>query len=313
MDKRILDQFNSELSHSSEHTRQIRAFYALKFLEFADGRPFTEWNKSLVNDFLEKMKGEDYSPGSIRFIYSVVKRVFDAAKTVHEAERTKLISGADPADPNAIADILKAISLPGPQWDLGKRSAPRVNSEDVVKPASTMEELKVVVTAAKAGVLIPAETAYLTLSTVYGLRREELCRVRQEHLNFSDRTIYVLTAKGGEQRHQLLSDAVIPHLEGYDFSVVYSPYKMSELYLRIWAKAGLEPKEGGGWHSCRRLLDTELVTIFGQLKTHIFLRWKLSTSSLMTERYFSQDPLAVDKEVLEGGHPVVPLWRDNEH
>lgn len=308
MRDKILEQFSAELSQSSSHTRGNRLFYAGKFLDFAGDRPLHEWNKTLVNDFLSRLREEGYAPGTIRFAYSVVKRVFDAARAVHEAERTRLISEVDPANPGAVAEILKAMSLPGPSWDMGKRSAPKVRSEDEVKPPSTLDELRAVTAAAKAGVLTPAETAYSVLSTVYGLRREELCRVRPEHLSFADKTIYVLTAKGGEQRHQLLCDEVIPYLWEYRFPEEYSPFRMSAMYWKIWDKAGLKPKDGSGWHSPRRYLDTALVNLFGELWAHIFLRWKISSSSLMTERYYSQDPLEIDREILER-HPVVALWR----
>jgi len=61
-----------------------------------------------------------------------------------------------------------------------------------------------------------------------------------------------------------------------------------------------------GWHSGRRYLDTQLVKSCGELYAHIFLRWKISTSPDMEVRYFSEDPLEVDKVVLLE-HPVVPL------
>jgi len=257
-EKEILGQFLSELSQSTEHTQKSRAFYAQKFLSFAGSRPLSEWNKSLWYEFHDQLRKEGYSPGTIRSIYGIVKRVFDSAKAVYEAERTKLISGVNPNDTAAVAQLIKAMSLPGPNWDLGKRGAPRVESEDVVKPAATFEEMETMIAAARDGVLTPAERAYLSLASVYGLRREELCRVRPEHFNFKERTIYVMTCKGGERRNQLLCDEVIPCLEDYGFKEGYSPFKMSAVYWRIVAKSGLSPKEGSGWHSYRRYLDTTL-------------------------------------------------------
>jgi len=202
----ILDHFLSELSQSSEHTRQGRAFYVQKFLSFAGDRPLSEWNKSLVNEFLRQVRKEGYAPGTIRSVYGIVKRVFDSAKAVHEAEKTRLISEVDPNDTGAIAQLIKALSLPGPNWDMGKRSAPRVEAEDMVKPATTFEEMEIMIAAARDGILTSAEKAYLALSSIYGFRREELCRVRPEHLDFEKKTIYVLTCKGGERRNQLLCD-----------------------------------------------------------------------------------------------------------
>lgn len=306
MNQAILDHFRSELSRSSEHTQKAREFYAQKFLDFAGDKPFNDWNKTLVNQFLKQLEREGYASGTIRRIYSIVKRVFDSAKTIHEAERTRLISAIDPNDTTAVAEILKAMSLPGPTWDMGKRSAPRVDAEDVVKPAATFDELKAMIEAAKA-MDAPAR-AYLSLASLYGLRREELCRVRQEHLDLEERTIYVLTAKGGERRKQLLCEEIIPHLEAYSFKGEYTPFKMTQLYLKICAQAGIEHKDGSGWHSIRRYLDTTLVDMFDQLMAHIFLRWKISSSSEMAEVYYSKSPLEIDQAVLEK-YPVVPLWR----
>lgn len=305
----IVEHFRSELSNSSEHTREGRVFYARKFLDFAGDRPLSEWNKTLVNEFLAQLRKEGYSPGTIRFsIYGIVKRVFDSAKAVHEAERTRLISEVDSNDPAAIAQLIKAMSLPGPTWDLGKRSAPRVEAEDMVKPAATLEQISAMVAAAKGGVLTPAESAYLGLSSVYGLRREELCRVQPEHLNFKKRTVYVMTCKGGEKRNQLLCEEIIPFLEKYGFAEQPSLWQMSAMYVRIATKAGLTLPPGSGWHSPRRFLDTELRDLCGELETKIFLRWRISSSSEMVERYYSREPMVIDGAVIRV-HPVVPLWR----
>jgi len=302
----IVEHFLGELGQSSEHTQKSRLFYCQKFLAFAEGTPPSEWNKTLVMDFDKQLQKEGYSPGTRRSIYGIVKRVFDSARAVYEAERVKAISEVDPDDPAAVAQLIKVMSLPGPNWNLGKRSAPRVEAEDMVKPAATFGEMQGMIAARD--VLTPAEKAYLSLGSVYGLRREELCRVRAEHLDFREKTIYVLTCKGGERRKQLLCDEVIPYLEEYGFKEQFSPYQMSAVYLRICAKAGFRPKEGSGWHSIRRYLDTELRDLCGELETKIFLRWRLSSSSEMVERYYSRSPLEID-EVALSVHPIVPLWR----
>jgi len=308
MKNEILDQFISELSRSSDHTQSSRGFYAEKFLIFAGDKPLSEWNKSLVNEFIKKLEQEEkpYAPGTIRFIYGVVKRVFDAAKATYEIQRTRLISEVNPDEPGAVAEILKAISLPPPTWDLGKRAAPRVEAEDMLKPTATFEEMRAMI-AARDKLELP-EIVYSGLSSIYGFRREELVRVRREHLDFKGKTIYVLTAKGGERRKQLLCDELIPYLKEYHFGDGFTPFQMSYLYWRICAKADIRPPDGSGWHSPRRYLDTVLRDLCGELHAKIFLRWKISSSPEMVERYYSRDPLSVDAEVFEK-HPLVPLWQ----
>jgi len=243
----------------------------------------------------------------VRTALGIVKRVFDAARAVHEAERTRLISEVDPNNPSAVAEILKAMQMPGPQWDLGKRWIPRVEASDITKPALSFDEIEKMVTAAKDSGLELPEICYLALSSIYGLRRGELCSVRKEHFDFNDNTLFVMTEKGGERRKQLLVEPIIPYLKEYDFGVDYSPFIMSHLFKKICFKSQVEKRDGMGWHAQRRALDTMLVEQFGELKTHVFLRWRLSSSSQMELRYFSADPLQIDDEVL-AGHPVVALW-----
>lgn len=310
--KAIIDRFLDELSNSTQHVKDSRGYYARKFLDFAPS-DLSQWNKGLVNDFLKRLKAEGYAPGTCRNLYGICKRCFDAAKAAHESERTKLISEVNPSDPTAVAEILKAMSMPGPVWDLGKRASPKVESRDMVRPSLTLEEIEAMVGAAKRGLLEPPAVAYLALASVYGLRREELIRVRPEHINYDSKVIFVMTAKGGEQRGQLLANEIIPYLKAYDFQANPSLFGMSQMYGRIEYKAGLVHKEGGGLHQFRRYLDTELVDacnqldhVPGELYAHFFLRWKLSGS--MVEHYYSRSPLELDARVISV-HPVVALWR----
>jgi len=313
--KEILDQFLSELSGASPATINPRRFYAGKFLQFAGDRPFQEWDKTMVTAFISQLEKEGYAPSTIRNAYGIVKRVFDAAKTVHERQRTKLISEVNPEDPSAVAVILQAMALPGPTWDIPKRGiVPRVDMMN--RPASTRDEIKKIVATAKNGGLEPPEICYLALSSIYALRRGELCAVRKEHFDFNDNTLFVMTEKGGERRKQLLCDEILPFLKEYDFGVEYSPYMMSRMWKVIRCKCGFSNSDGEGWHSNRRYLDTELrdslasdpnLNRDAQLITKIFFRWRLSSSSEMTDRYYTADPLIADKIAL-AHHPVVPLW-----
>lgn len=309
----ILNQYRLELSGSSDHTLKGRVFYAGKFLDFAQGKPLSDWNGALVKSFERHMEAEDYSPGTIRNVHGIVKRVFDAARIVHERERTRLISAVDPNKPSAVADILKAMSLPPPTWDLGKRSAPKVNSEDVVKPSSNLEQIAAMIEAVRDDV---EAAAYLSLSSIYGLRRGELCSVEPDHLDFTKNTLYVMTEKGGERRHQLLCAEIIPILRDYGFKRRLSSFAMSSLYAKICYKAGIKPEEGSGWHSFRRFALTAVRDSLPkvdarydyELAAKIFFRWRLSSSSEMAERYYSQNALDIDGYVLRY-HPIVPLWK----
>lgn len=280
-----------------------------KFLTFAGDRSLSQWNGSLANEFLDQLRAEGYAPGTIRWAYSIVKRTYDAAKAVYEQDRIQAIANVNPNDTSAVAEILKVLSLPGPTWSLGKRSSPRVSSIDVVKPALTNEEVQDMVKVAKEGKLGPDGAAFLAVASVYGLRREELVRIRPDDIEYERKTIYIRTCKGGEERNQLLAEALIPYIRRHDFSRQYSLFKLSELYRKVEQEAGIEHRDGAGWHSYRRYLNTALRDLCGELETKIFLRWRLSASSEMVERYYTKNPLDTDRFVLEH-HPVLEIWRE---
>lgn len=315
MDKtKIIQQFTDDLSNSSERVRKHRLFYCKMFLDFAGDKPLSEWDKTLVNNFLTKLEKEEkpLSAGSIRFVYGVVKRVFDAAKAVHEDERTRVLSEVNPKDPEAVAQILKTITAPGPKWDMGKRAAPKVEAKDMHRPLFTPEEMASIIDVAKQG----WESVPVFLLSVYGLRCEEVSKMRPEYINLDKKIIFMPTVKGGEQRDQLLADEFIPYFNQYGIPTL-SIHQVSTMYYRLEYKAGIQHREQGGLHQFRRYLDTALLQELGKegelsaplalLYAHIFLRWKISASSFMTERYFG-NYLEVDQDVLKH-HPVLPLWR----
>jgi len=315
MNKAILDRFLSELSQSSAETRRVRRFFAERFLQFAPD-DFTQWNKGLVFAFEKQLRDEGYAPLTIRTWHGVIKRVFDAARAFHEQERTRAISGVDPNNPSAVAEILKAISLPGPEWDLGKRSMPQAESSDITRPRLSLDEIGQMIATARSDSLELPQVCYLALDSIYALRREELCRVRREHIDFDGRTIFMDTCKGGEKRQQWLPDEIIPYLKKYEFNLDYSPFMMSRMFKQILFKSGVQDQDGMGWHSFRRTLDTEIrdslasdpsLNRDAQLITKIFFRWRLSSSSEMTDRYYTADPLLADRIALDH-HPVVALW-----
>jgi integrase len=306
--KAILGRFEEDLVNSNAQVRSGRMAYARKFLDFAEGRPFTDWDARLVNDFIQYLKDDGYAEGTIRLWFSIVKRVFDAAKAAHEAERVQMIASVDPKDPTAVAQLLKAISLPAPNWNLGKRAAPKVSQQDT--PTMSDADLKVMIYAAHHDGFKPHEKAYLALSSIYGLRRGELASVRAEHINYDQGTIWMDTEKGGDKRNQALCPEIVPVLREYDFSKEYSDFEMSRLWWVIEDKAGLEHRINRNWHSMRRYVVTALRDVWGEdsIQVKLFTRWKLASSPEISDRYYHKDPIESDRQVL-ARHPVVELWR----
>lgn len=304
-------RFLSDLSNSSEGVRKDRLFYCRMFLDYAGDTPLSEWRKELWERFRRKLstKRKDYnpySPGTVAKIYGIVKRTYDAAKAVHESEKQKLIAATDTSNPAAVAEMVKALSTSGPDWDVGKRGAPRVKTGDVRSPAMTFDEIALMVKVARN--LGGVEAAVFSMLSVYGMREGEVSLVAPEHFDFPNRTIFVMTEKGGEQREQYLAEELIPYLEDFQGGVTRG--RVYNIFRRLEYKAGIEHQEGSGPHALRRYLDTALVDLFDVFYAHVFLRWKAerqAESSAMVGRYYKKR-LEVDRKVL-AKHPVLPLWR----
>jgi len=303
---KILKRFEDDLYQSSPRTARARVTDAQRFLAFAGPPP---WNRQTVIRYIRHLEKQDYAPGTIRLEYSIVKRVFDAAKAIHEEDQRAFIFSVDPNNPSAVAEIIKALSAPPPTWDMGKRGAPKVAAKDVVAPALTAEEIQTMVETAKAGRLEDDEVAFLAVSTTYGLRREEMVRIEPEHFDWGEKTIYILTCKGGDERLHLIPEEIIPWLAGHDFSKRYSLFALSKMYRQIEAKSGIGHREGAGWHSPRRQLDTMLMDILPMPQVKTFLRWKTRSSSEMPMRYYSAGLERLERAVFSV-HPFVPFWAD---
>jgi hypothetical protein len=252
----------------------------------------------------------------MRMALGVVKRVFDAARAVHEAERTRMLGSVNPKDETAVAELLKAMSLPGPRWNVGKRYLPRAQADEISKPAMTMGEMERIVAAARGGKLDKAEAAFVALASVYGYRAGEVAAVNRHDIDFRHLTIFVNTEKGGERRKQVLVPELVPYLKKYDWDIDFSSWKMCAMFKAICQKSGVENATRKNWHSIRRFLETavrdnlacdvKLARDARQI-TKIFFRYRLVSSSEMPDRYYSMDSLQADKLALEH-NPVVALW-----
>jgi len=299
----ILDRFCERLRSSSDHVIKHRRFYASKFLDFAGEPP---WGEMAVIKYMKELDAEGYSKGTQRTIYGITKTVFGAARSVADEEKVTLASSIDPSDPTAMAQLLKLMTTPPVEWPMPKRSAPRVEDKDIVAPILSVEDTEKMITAAREGKLEPPEAAFVALSTTFGLRREELGRVRAEHIE--NGTIFVDTAKGGTARIHHIPEEIMPVIAQYGFDRAYSLFQLSWHYHRIEFRSGIEPREGTGWHSPRRALDTALLDQLPMPAVKLFLRWKTKGSSDMPLHYYSKDLGQNDREVF-AVHPFLGFWR----
>lgn len=191
-------------------------------------------------------------------------------------------------------------------WGFPKLAMRRVNVDEIWRPVFSKDEVSLMISRGKE-VLMPRELAYLALSTTYGLRREEMCRLEGGELVGS---IKVRTAKGGPVTTHIIPDELVPYLGGFrSAGVCY----MSQVFQRIVRKVGVKANGGYyGWHSIRRALATELVLADASLLNIMrFMRW--SEGSVMSELgmlalYARVSQCKVDEAIFDV-HPFLPIWK----
>jgi len=200
----------------------------------------------------------------------------------------------------------------------------RVEESDVEALPFETREIKMMVDAAKADKLLPAQAAYLAISTVFGLRSEELTKIchpgpkdgRKDpnDIDYDGKRIYIRTVKGGDKRWQALPDEIVPYLKQYDFKRAYDPDSFARMCGLIETKAGVVHISRRAWHGIRRSVDTALMVSLKENNIEnasdmvkMFMRWKLSAD--MEKRYDKEDKLKNDRLVFKY-HPFLAMWRD---
>ena len=283
----LLEKYASNLPDSRYRNYYISC--ASKFLNSADGL-----DKKSINKYLARLKRQGKSAGTINFTFRVIRTLFNVNKL---------------------------------DWPFRRGEAPQIGQRDEYKPALDPELIKVMIEAAKNGKLDNSLSCFLALSTVYGLRREEMCDLEPGDLDFTANTIFISTAKFGRERYHLIPDEIKPYLERHDFNERYSPLQMSQLFWRIVNGSGLgalKPQRLG-WHSIRRTVKTLLDDSgLSPYSVHSFMRWKgVEREFAMDVRYHASHFVGLegtrliteeaqsDKEVFEH-HPLLLYWRQSD-
>jgi len=248
-------------------------------------------DKENVNRYLAKLRRQGKSAGTINFAFGVIRRLFIVNKL---------------------------------DWDFRRGEAPQVGQRDVSKPALDPELIKVMIEAARDGKLGTDPSCFLALSTIYALRREEMCDLEPGDLDFKADTIFISTVKFGRERYHLIPPEIKPFLEAHDFGTRHSLLQMSQMFWRVVNGSSLEAlkRHRLGWHSIRRtgktLLDNSGLSPYA---VHSFMRWKgVDREFAMDVRYHAThfiglegttvvtDEAESDREIFEK-HPLLELWR----
>jgi len=280
----LLSKYESNLSGSKNKNHYLS--YAGGFLDYANSL-----DKENINNYIKKLKRQGRSPGTLNFAFRVIRRLF-------------AVNGLD--------------------WPFRRGEAPPIGQRDEIKPALDPEVIKTMIQTAKDDGLNNDESCFLALSTVYGLRREEMYNLVSKDIDFKGNTIFISTVKSGRQRYHLIPPEIKPYLERHDFETRYSDTAMSQMFWRIINKSKLEVfrSERLGWHSIRRTLITLLhQSGVDPFTVHQFMRWKGAQRDMaMDTRYHATHFIGLegtkvvafeaqsDKEVFKK-HPLLKLWR----
>lgn len=196
-----------------------------------------------------------------------------------------------------------------------------VPEEEPLAPAFTPEEIETLIKAWDK--YSRGERFYLAVSTTWGLRREEMIRIRKRDYDGDTITIKIAKQKKKILRVQhIIPDEIKPILLNYR-PKLNNINSLSYMFYRILNKAGLKQRKGYGWHSIRRTLRTLLEWNLAENRLPLslvadFMGWSKTTKGVVYggapmlgvyshPEILSSDPFAIDKAIL-GVHPFVKLW-----
>ena len=193
-----------------------------------------------------------------------------------------------------------------------------VAEEEPFAPAFTPEEIETLIDARDE--YSKGELFYVAVSTTWGLRREEMVRIRKR--DYTEVSIKIKTAKHGRRVEHIIPDEINPILQNYH-PKLNNINSLSYLFYRVLNKAGIERKKGYGWHSVRRTLRTLLEWNLAENRLPLslvadYMGWSRTQKGIVYggapmlgvyshPEIISTDPFAIDRLVL-GVHPFVKHW-----
>lgn len=179
--------------------------------------------------------------------------------------------------------------------------------KDTYAPGLDPRAVVAMIQAARDGRLPSCAASLLALSTVYGLRRTELCSLRPEHLTVDENGNSYLafyTAKAQNPRMHLVPPCILIYLANWSFREPVGLFRSWQVYREIEIRAGLKHAPEVGWHAIRRTLDTLLLERLPEVQVEAFLGWS-SSLTRMPKRYHRTSFVGYDDEE----KPYSPKWR----
>jgi len=204
--------------------------------------------------------------------------------------------------PSSVNSIFKVCRTYIPGWP--KDLSYKFSSADVTKVIAGIGDIAKMIYAVK-GDGDAMYRGYMLLSTLYGLRCSELAAVKPEDIRLDQNIFFARTLKGGVQREHLIPESVKHHFSGLSI-FPQSRQLLTAIYKMIEAKAGIEHRQGAGWHAIRHALATGLAENGADpTMAKNFLRWK---DTGMYENYI-MFTYRTDRVIFDI-HPFLSLWED---
>ena len=184
---------------------------------------------------------------------------------------------------------------------------PKIEKIKVSQPVFSFEEVKKLVINCKKYCDMQ-QKAYLAVSTIWGLRKIEILRIKKEDINKKDNTIIIKTAKGGRPQIYTIPAQIKDILYKYEWEEVsragiYGVFNYT-LYL---CKFKLENYMGYGFHSIRRALITEMLKAgIDHYTVALWCRWAIPQFCMLpTYTHLVKEDL---EEKVYPKHPFLKLW-----
>jgi len=244
-----------------------------------------------IERYIESLR-ERYKPGTVNLHFRVIRRLY---------------------------------AVNGLEWEFTRGEAPVIKELDEYRPQLSPDIIEQMAYRAKTGKLYPEHQTFIALSTIYGLRREEMANIRAKDVNLRKSSIYISTLKSGRERYHLIPKEIKPIIAAHNFDQVFPLGSLSVMFKRIIVHSGYRDlkKVRLGWHTVRRALVTGLVDNGCPLVAlKAFVRWRSGEGEMaMPSRYYGNVMITAkdnepvlqtargDEEIFEKYHPFLQFWR----
>ena len=265
------------------------------FLEWLGTRPPTADN---VRQWVEHLQKEGYADGTVAWNFLILGGFFRRA---------------------------------GLEWPFRRGESPVIRENQVYAPALDTGDIKSMVEVVRGlqspqGPVLPGadHRAFLALSTIWGMRREEMREMTPEFLDQDRRLLFVQTAKRGRQRWHMVPESILPYLAEWGFDRPVSLSRLTKIFNELKSMVGFTGPLARevGWHSVRRSAISAADKAGVPRSVIIsFFRWKRSVGD-MADRYSVsrivgrntevRDLDMADRqvdEVMYAHHPFLGFWQ----